>query len=567
LWQIIDLTATQTAEAAQLATWFIFINRIHIGNEEEFFINVNLPSFSDCISENNLSQIEKWIKYELKKGSSYILNDVLEQTLSEVFLALNDKFNCCECPLSLAISDMNLLELYEHGYYAYPITILNPSLTNNHDDKDLSRRSSSDCDVTNNATIEFSIGSINNCNIEANICAFVSEFPELSSKFYISDNNSYEDTFQDVVQTLNKKDHGYGFAGHFHIYDSPDDDNIPDLILFQDYSESDIAWCYDNENFDPQNTFYTPFQFAGELPILQGDNIPESPDFKFLDYLFWSVPDEYLIQTQALAHSWQIPEKDIHLYSYNQEFSPIGLIGDLLFPVPFIDNDWANLIQYNQAIILQHNSPYSFANEYEFSAYCNRDITFQAHSRYFVKAPEEVDGAYTTGGGYINIPSQNAYTSLAYTDDGEPIIDSRALDFRFEEPKQPYVILGLNPNNAIKFGKALIKGLPKNAVIKTNVGKSIYKITVNGQVYIGKTKNAISKRVIGHLNKFEKWEDLVPTEKMMEDLVNGVENVIHKIGTKAEYNGLEQIFIEAYDSIGKGLNKINAVNPKDKVNI
>ena len=220
--------------------WENVINEVSHENENFILIGriYNRSEYPDIEIKarfnNNLECFDQAICAEIEKALKYSIINTLEQGIKESYISTfetykNDfiqRIECCasrsDCEQHFTTNQTNILdELYEYGYVAYPVSILNPSFQNTNK----INNNRNPCTVIDENTTPFSIGGTTNLNITSKLCSYSQD---LNSKFYISDNKSYHTVFNQVKNDI--RINNYELAGHFHIYDSADPDKIPDLM-------------------------------------------------------------------------------------------------------------------------------------------------------------------------------------------------------------------------------------------------------------------------------------------------------------------------------------------------
>lgn len=500
----------------------------------KFWIDLKLPTSDslDCLSANEVLLIKSKLESLLNSFNNVSNNSYASAELECISFLKNeidDVIHCCylqnnneDCTLSILDGDEILRDLYERGYQGFPINITN--VVSVWQNIEIERTS---CNVEFYSGVEFNIGNITNCNMEENLCEFLLSLPNTySHKIYVTDNSTYNDYVNIIISDFTNNQ--YDFAGHFHLYDATGNDGIPDLILFNDYSEIELAWCQYFNEYDPFNKWYTPFGFAGSNPIPDDNNVPDKIGYW---RKVWLGQGSHIVKTTEYAIDHNIPTSNIFFFDISEEIDPLVFALQLGLEL--------NLpITFSRAAV-------SFSIIYEPSIYNNEiseDLSiFRSNNISSFEAPWygwNVNGYFHCGN------TVGAEWDLLWKEDGEPIID------------KDWTAAYLNCQNMF-FGGAFkgVKPKVKHAAVKSVNGFNVYTYKVGDLIYHGFTSREFSERIAEHARKLTLNGDQLFDELWLYD----------KIPSKDIAKGIEQLFISWHKYYKKdALNIINSISP-DKI--
>jgi hypothetical protein len=495
-----------------------------------YWVDLKLPTTDslDCLENDNVSLLRGKLEsllfsYQGIKSIEFAKADtavivLLKDELQYIVHCCHVENNGGDCNPTVLSDEEILKELYERGYEAFPITVTN--IIGAKSDKQDSR---TNCNIEFYTNDEFNIGGITNCDLQNNLCNFFLSLPNnYTHKVYVTDNTTFNDNIISMVYDFSENE--YDFAAHFHIYDS-NDDEIPDLILYYDYSTIDLAWCETFNTYAPHNLWYTPFQFAGEEPIPNNLSIPEKIGFW---RKVWLGQGSHIIKTNEYAIDNNIPTSNIFFFDISESIDPaiLGLqIGlELNLPVYF------SRATVNFSVIYEPELDNGIVNEYLHIFRSNNISSFEAPW-------------YGWNNGYFHCGNTvGADWDLFWKEDGEPLIDQ---DWANEYLQCPNMMLGGNP------GK-IFKNKFKSAAAKTSNGFLIYSYKVGDLIYYGFTSRTFKARI---------GEHVIDLRKQGKALHDG-KWIYEEIPSKEIAKGIEQLFISWHKyHIEDAFNGINSINP------
>ncbi len=527
------------------------VRYFHNFPEDEYFECVDLSSL-DVLMSKIVSGTLSFFPYNCSSSNPF--QPVVLDILKEYFLKLN---NCCaesllsaeECSVSPYNGGDILPILYAKGFVAYPIEITDsiPPVSFNSTTRAL--RSAT---IVNSNKYVFDLYG-EECDIADNIAAFFSpDMQVYNSKIYIVDNSLADDPIQWVSCFQDVEFVDYDMSAVFFVYKSANAD-IPDLLLYQDYSGFEVAWYGDSLSYDEEK-HYAPFQFAGTtgFDYSKLDMIPEKPGlWRWLSNA--SSQKGHMTSADAFAHWFAIPSENIEFHQIHEQF---------------IANEIDFLFQQTLGELYVDFNTLAFAVIHDPGAYDIAEVEPFVEHLHFFHGPHPLSWLYSIDwikeipryfdeGLYGDEPFNTKSTVFApwhfwdHNDD-ESIMDSDWYR-RFKDAD----FLG---KDVVKGSvKKTRKGNNRKALVKTVNRHTLYKLVVNqvappgGElVYYGRTLQELKKRIGQHSNKLSK---LGKTVEKHQDLLK--ERV--PLNT---VRGLEQLAIEGARMRGDNLlNAINSISP------
>jgi hypothetical protein len=512
------------------------------GKIVRYWVDLKLPFETDsleCFKQNDVYLLKGKIESKL---TPYLGNEDKTFSIAEnaAISLLKDELeyivHCCHvvsnngnCDLEILSKEEILSDLYERGYAGYPITITDVGVQGNYPN----RRSS--CNIEFYSGAEFNIVGNTQCNLEDNICNFIQTLPNgFTNKVYVTDNNTWPAHRQEILNDFENNHYDVGM--HFHLYDSPNDhDDIPDLILYYDYSIADIAWCVTLAGYDPKNYVYPPLNFAGQ-PLLYDNAVPEKPG-KWRKFSLTITNRAYLVDVENFAHENNIPSSDIYIYNIPEEFSWGDLLVEL-FADYYIPDDAVKF-----ALIYQKEIENDEINELINVFPSTASITDDWIAPYYGWGENGVFHCGPTWGAPWDLFwAQNPDNE---NEDPEPIINENWVN----ELKKCNDFIYYAGFNKLK----VIKRIPLKAAVKSELGWTVYTFRLAGKVYYGITRQNYMVRIAQHAKRLN--VDIKDFEKM-EDLISFAGD------NKNIARGLEQFFIEYGRKFEDIMNRINSTSPK-----